>query len=271
MGPSAAEQQLQTEQAAETAQYMGQQSTLYGESQALQATLTPLLESEINNPTGFSASELSELNASNVNTTGAQYANVQKQLNLQNSSANMAGLTSGVAAGESASLKSLAAGTVASNASNIQLQSAQLAQQKQQTAQSELLGLESGQAGEAISEGQVENQSESQSFNQAYQEQQQSSQLMNTVLGGVIGAGSAFATGGASMIGCWIAAEVYGGWDAPEIARVRQFIFEDWAKRSLYGRFVARLYMAHGERVAGWVRKSRILKFAFRLAFDRIK
>lgn len=199
-GPSSAEQQLQTEQAAETQQYMAQQSSLYSESQSLQATLTPLLESEINNPVGFNAQELAQLNASNVNTTGAQYANIQKQLNLTNSSENMAGLTSGVAAGETAALKSAAAGTVATNANNVQLQSAQLAQQKSQTAQGQLLGLESGDTGAAISEGQVENQSESNAFSQAYQEQQQSSQLMNGILGGLVQAGTGFATGGMSTL-----------------------------------------------------------------------
>ena len=195
-GASQAEQTLQQEQAAQTQQYMAQQSTLYGESQALQAQLVPLLQAEINNPTGFSPTELANLNAANVNTTGAQYANVQKQLNLQNSSANMAGLTSGVAAGETASLKGAAAGTVATNASNIQLQSAQLAQQKSQTAQSQMLALESNQGGQAISMGQVENQSQSNAFNQAYQEQQQSSQLMNGILGGLVQAGVGAATGG---------------------------------------------------------------------------
>lgn len=195
-GPSAAEESLQTEQAAETKQYMAQQSTLYGESQALQATLTPLLESEINNPTGFSAQELADLNASNVNTTGAQYANIQKQLNLANSSNNMAGLTSGVAAGETAALGSTAAGTVASNATNVQLANAQLAQQNKTNAQSELLGLQSGEAGEAINTGQVENTSENNAFSQAYQEQQQSSQLMNGILGGLAQGVGAAATGG---------------------------------------------------------------------------
>jgi hypothetical protein len=199
-GPSKAEETLQTEQAAETQQYMQQQSTLYSESQALQATLTPLLESQINNPTGFTPAELADLNASNVNTTGAQYANVQKQLNLANSSNNMAGLTSGVAAGETAELQGVAAGTVASNATNVQIANAQLAQQNKTTAQGELLGLEGGDTGAAISEGQVENTSENNAFNQAYTEQQQSSQLMNTIVGGVIGAGTAFATGGASAL-----------------------------------------------------------------------
>jgi hypothetical protein len=200
-GPSQAEQTLQTEQAAETQQYMSQQSTLYGESQALQATLTPLLESEINNPTGFSPQELADLNASNVNTTGAQYANIQKQLNLSNSSNNMAGLTSGVAAGETAALGSTAAGTVASNAQNTQIANAQLAQQNKTNAQSELLGLQSGESGAAIQTGQVENTSENNAFGQAYQEQQQSSQLMNGILGGLVQAGMGQAGSGVSMIG----------------------------------------------------------------------
>src|SRR5580692_5509602 len=104
-GPSQSEQQLQQAQAAETQAYMNQQATTYGESQQLLQTLQPMLQAQISNPTGFTPQELADLNASNVNTTGAQYANVQKQLNLANSSENMAGLTSGVAAGETAALK----------------------------------------------------------------------------------------------------------------------------------------------------------------------
>jgi hypothetical protein len=199
-GPSQQEKDLQTEQAAQTKQYIAQQSTLFQESQDLQATLKPLLENEINNPTGFTPQELADLNASNINTTGAQYANVQKQLNLENASRNMAGLTSGVAAGETAALKGAAAGTVATNATNVQLTSDKLATQKQQTAQSELLALQSGQAGQAISLGQVENQSNKTAFDEANTEQQQSSQLMNGILGGLINTGMSFATGGLSSL-----------------------------------------------------------------------
>jgi hypothetical protein len=173
---------------------MQQQSTLYGESQQLQQTLTPLLENEINNPTGFSPQELADLNANNVNVTGAQYANVQKQLDLANTSNNMAGLTSGVAAGETAALKGAAAGTVASNAVNTQIANDTLAEQNKTNAQSELLGLESGSTGAAISEGQVENQSESSAFGQAATEQQQSSQLMNGILGGLVQSGLSMGT-----------------------------------------------------------------------------
>lgn len=195
-GPSASEQELQAEQAAATAQYMHEQTVNYGEQQQLFASLQPLLMNEINNPVGFNATELAELNASNINTTGAQYANVQKQLNLRNASANMAGLTSGVSAAETAALQNAAAGTVATNASNIQLQSAQLAQQKQQTAQAQLEALEANAGGQAVSMGQVENQSENQAFQQAYTMQQQSSQMLSGILGGLVNAGIGAATGG---------------------------------------------------------------------------
>ncbi len=264
-GPSSQEKQLQTEQAAETASYMQQQSTLYSESQSLMATLKPQLESEINNPTGFSPQELAELNASSVNTTGAQYASVQKQLNLANSSENMAGLTSGVAAGETASLKGEAAGTIATNASNVALANANLQQQNKQMATSELLGMESGQMSGAIQTGSVENQSESQAFSQAYQEDQQSNQMMNTLVGAAVGAGSAFASGGATAIGCWIAAAVYDGWDDPRVWRVRERIFGGRHQ------IVAALYLAFGERIARLVKKYGVLKAGFRFVFDRMQ
>jgi len=204
-GPSAQEQQLQSEQAQQVQQEIAQQNTQYQNSQALYNTLAPQLESIMSNPTGFSPQELADLNASNVNTTGAQYANVQKQLNLTNANANMAGLTSGVAAGETAGLKGEAAGTVALNAQNTQIASAQLAQQKQQTAQQELLALQSGQSGAAIGIGGVENTAQQNAFTQAYTEQQQSSQLMNGILGGLIntgiGIGGNMLTGGLMSLG----------------------------------------------------------------------
>ena len=201
-GPSQQEENLQHEQAAETQQYMAQQSTLYGESQALQATLTPMLEKEISNPTGFSPQEMADLNASNVNMTGAQYANVQKQLNATNASQNMAGLTSGVGAAETAALKSSAAGTVALNAQSTQLANAQLQTQNKNTAQSQLLGLQSGQAGQAISQGGLETNSENAAFGQAKQIQQQNnSDTMSGVLGGLTGAAFGAAGTGVSQIG----------------------------------------------------------------------
>ena len=189
-GPSASEQQLASEQAQLVQQEIGQQAQQYSNSQALYAVLAPQLQQMMSNPTGFSAQELADLNATNVNVTGSQYANVQKQMNLANSSQNMAGLTSGVAAGESAALQGAAAGQVASGATNIQLQNAQLAQQKQQAATSELLALQSGQGQMAIGIGNTENAAQQNAFQQANTVNQQGAfggPLGQALLGGVIG------------------------------------------------------------------------------------
>ena len=81
------------------------------------------------------------------------------------------------------------------------------------------------------------------------------------------------ATGAGAMgakIPCWIAAAVYGGWDNPRVDIVRQFIFNDWAKRSLIGKLAAKAYMKFGERIAEHVKKSPMLKALFRNLFDRI-
>lgn len=199
-GPSQEEKNLQAEQTQATAQYLQQQTQLHAEQQDLLQTLTPMLKQQISNPTGFSPAELAQLNSNNVNATGAQYANVQKQLNQANATQNMAGLTSGVAAAETAGLKGAAAGTVATNAANIGVADARLAQEKSATAQSELLALQSGLGGQAVSMGQVENQSENQAFQQADTMQQQSSQMMNGIIGGVVQAGLGVATGGMSNI-----------------------------------------------------------------------
>ena len=70
--------------------------------------------------------------------------------------------------------------------------------------------------------------------------------------------------------GCWIAAATYGGWEHPRVDVVRQFIFNDWAKRSIVGALVASLYMKFGERVAEVVKISPLLKRVFRKLFDTI-
>jgi len=75
---------------------------------------------------------------------------------------------------------------------------------------------------------------------------------------------------GVKIPGCWIAAAVYGGWDNPRVDIVRQFIFNDWAKRSLIGKLVARAYMKFGERIAEHVKKNPMLKALFRNLLDKI-
>lgn len=61
--------------------------------------------------------------------------------------------------------------------------------------------------------------------------------------------------------GCWIAAEVFGGWDDPRTHEVRAFMFSP--KRGTFVRKVAALYLEYGERLAAAIRGSSAVRAFF--------
>lgn len=79
-------------------------------------------------------------------------------------------------------------------------------------------------------------------------------------------AGQAAAYGAAA--GCWIAAELYGGWGDPRVHAVRGWIFGPFRRR-WYGRWLAAAYLRWGERGARAIRRSDWLRRVARLVFDR--
>lgn len=82
--------------------------------------------------------------------------------------------------------------------------------------------------------------------------------------------GSAYA--GRPPGSCWVAAELYGGWQADEVALLRHWIFDIWRQRSFVGWVFASLYARYGERWAGvihshpWLRKLTKNRFDCMLA-----
>jgi hypothetical protein len=74
---------------------------------------------------------------------------------------------------------------------------------------------------------------------------------------------SAGAVGGAAL-GCWVAAELYGGWDAPEVAELREYIF------SRGPRAFALAYQLLGRLWAWWIRRSGFARRMTRALFDRM-
>lgn len=201
---AAAEQKALTQQQAQyTAQLQQQQSQLFQEDQALYNYLAPQLQAQIQNPAGFTAQEMADLTANNINTTGQQFANAQKQVNLQQATQNMAGLPSGVAAQTNAMLQGAAAGQVAQGQGQINLANSELEQQNKQTATAELLGLESGTGGLSSAFAGQSNQgmgvassSNQAYFNQAQTMATQGSQFWTGLLGGIVGTGLDALTGG---------------------------------------------------------------------------
>lgn len=68
--------------------------------------------------------------------------------------------------------------------------------------------------------------------------------------------------------GCWIAAELYGGWFDPRTQDVRQWMFGEFAKTTP-GFLICALYVWCGERVAGWIHRWPILRRVFLPLFNK--
>ena len=79
---------------------------------------------------------------------------------------------------------------------------------------------------------------------------------------GVIQAGANFAKG------CWIAAELYGGWGDPRTILLRSWIFGTF-RQSWYGELLCRAYLRWGEGIAEAIKVRRRLRAGFQWLFDR--
>ena len=71
-----------------------------------------------------------------------------------------------------------------------------------------------------------------------------------------------------SIVGCWIAAELYGGWSNPRTILLRQWIFGPFAQ-SWYGNLLSAMYLKTGQRVAGLIKRNRSLRFLLQRLFDQ--
>jgi hypothetical protein len=77
-------------------------------------------------------------------------------------------------------------------------------------------------------------------------------------LGGVAGAAATAYTGKP----CWIAAEIFGGWEEPRTVTVREWLLDEFAHTAI-GAQILNLYMRHGERTAEAIRRHRPLRWIF--------
>jgi hypothetical protein len=86
-------------------------------------------------------------------------------------------------------------------------------------------------------------------------------------LGGALTAGGA--AYGKSLGGkCFVAAELFGGWDDPRVSLLREWIFGPFSQK-WWGKLLANFYSCHGQRMAAFI---RVNKFGRRIAqffFDR--
>jgi hypothetical protein len=89
---------------------------------------------------------------------------------------------------------------------------------------------------------------------------------MNMVGGALGGAAGALTSYG--LKSCWIAAELYGGWNDPRTDLVRTWLALDFG-RKLHGRVVLKLYMLFGERIAHYIKDHPRTRAVFQRLFDK--
>ena len=130
------------------------------------------------------------------------------------------------------------------------------------------------EAGEASADLDAANNS----LGTAQQASASSPSFWDEILQGSISAGQAAAgaaagaaakgAAGAAAKGCWIAAELYGGWNDPRTIDVRRWLFNDFVK-SWYGWIICSLYEWQGERVAEWIHRWPMLRRVFLPLFNK--
>ena len=90
-----------------------------------------------------------------------------------------------------------------------------------------------------------------------------SDMLGSDLLTGGTAVGANWATG---KLSCWIAAELFGGWEDPRTILVREWLWVELAK-SLAGALLLKAYMRYGESIAAQLRTKRWLRKAMQYVF----
>ncbi len=89
---------------------------------------------------------------------------------------------------------------------------------------------------------------------------------LGSAAGGAVGG---WASGGFKMPGgCWVAAELYGGWQDPRTISVRRWLYTEFIK-SFYGKFILGLYTKFGRQVAQYIKTHRRTRAVFQYIFDK--
>lgn len=98
----------------------------------------------------------------------------------------------------------------------------------------------------------------------------QTPSFMDELGQGIIQSGVAFAGGAGQAFGkgCWIAAELYGGWYEPRTVLLRSWLFGPF-KQTWHGKVLTNFYLRFGEATAGAIRRRPLLRSIFQRVFDR--
>lgn len=92
-------------------------------------------------------------------------------------------------------------------------------------------------------------------------------QSWGNILGSALGSIGTIGSAGIGKIPCWIAAELYGGWNVLPTRLIREWLSTEFVKNPL-GAVLVALYRRYGQQVARRMRHSAALKAIFRPVFN---
>ena len=269
-GATSAQDQLSQEEANYYQVATSQATQQFAQQQAIQNTLqaaaNPIIAKGPSQQ-GYSAGQMAELNASVIQGTGQQYANAAKS--VREAQAAQGGgtqfLPSGVNSQINADLAASAANQASSGlTSNIQNSYAAGALQYV-NAENSLMGVGGLTNASAFSNSATNAAGAANTEANAVQTADQ--EATNNIMG--LATGAMGATGALLMGKCWVAAELYGGWEDPRTIALRRYIFGEYSK-SFRGKIFASLYLKFGERVAKHIKTHPISRWFAQKIFDRL-
>lgn len=244
-------------------------NTQFANQNAILGTLTQSLSPIIAagpNQMGYNNAELTNLNSQALQGTGQSYANASQALK-ENQAASGGGnsyLPSGVQSQQQAGLASAAANQESNQMLGIQQAGYQQGNNMYESAVGQLGGVAgmynanqtagsaNSAAGEANTEANAVNTANQQGLNN----------LMGLATGAMGGAGAAI--GG---IYCWIAAELFGGWEDKRTITVRKWLSEEFSKH-WYGSLFNRWYSKNGQKMAKRIQRNRPMRWVFWKLFE---
>ena len=268
-GASSQQQNLAASQTAFYNTMTQDYSTQFANQNAILGTLTQSLNPIIAagpNQMGFNNAELTNLNSQALQGTGQSYANASQALK-ENQAASGGGnsyLPSGVQSQQQAGLASAAANQESNQMLGIQQAGYAQGNSMYESAVGQLGGVANmynanGTASSANSAGGAAD-SEANAVQTA--NQQGLNNLMGLASGAMGGAGAAI--GG---IYCWIAAELFGGWEDKRTITVRKWLSEEFSKH-WYGSLFNRWYSKNGQKMAKRIQRNRPMRWVFRKLFE---
>lgn len=214
--------------------------------------VNPQLKSIIDNG-GLLPSTEAAMRSQALNGLGSQYQNLYGALSQSLNARGMTGGQNAGAGGVAANFGAL--GAAQAGQATQALEGVQLA--KAQGLQNALgMGL-----GEAQSTGQLGTQALGSQVTAANNTDQAQTGFWGSMIGGLAGLGSSAMAKGAFT--CWVAAELYGGWFAPETISIRS-----WLYRTKYMSPFLFFYRLLGERWAELIRTRPLLRRSSKLLFD---